>query len=266
MKGRLGVKKLNILFSVLAVAALCAAWVIAYYAVGNEYLVPSFAETLAEAGKQLASAEFWVAFGHTFGRSLCAWLLAFVLAAAFASLSALSDGFARFFAPIAGVMRTVPTMAITLVLLVWTTPRVAPVIVSLLVLFPLTYAQLGAAYKGIDPRLTEMAEVYRIGRREKVFRIYLPIMLPDVFAQAGANLSLTLKVMISAEVLSSTFRSLGGLIHDAAYYSQMARMFAVVILVLITAGILEFALGKLTLVTDRWIKGRKNGRAGGKSA
>ena len=72
--------------------------------------------------------------------------------------------------------------------------------------------------------------------------------------------------MISAEVLSGTFRSLGGLIHDAAYYSQMARMFAVVILVLITAGILEFALGKLTLVTDRWIKGRKNGRAGGKSA
>ena len=56
------------------------------------------------------------------------------------------------------------------------------------------------------------------------------------------------------------------MIHDAAYYSQMARMFAVVILVLITAGILEFALGKLTLVTDRWIKGRKNGRAGGKSA
>ena len=65
MKGRLGVKKLNILFSVLAVAALCAAWVIAYYAVGNEYLVPSFAETLAEAGKQLAPAEFWGAFRHT---------------------------------------------------------------------------------------------------------------------------------------------------------------------------------------------------------
>ena len=261
MKGRSGVKKLNIFFSVLSVISLCIAWIIGYYAVGNDYLLPSFGETAAEMGKQLASAEFWVAFGLTFGRSLYAWLLAFVLAAAFASLSALSESFARFFAPIVSVMRTVPTMAITLMLLVWTTPRVAPVIVSFLMLFPLTYAQLIAAYKGIDPKLAEMAEVYQIGKKERIFRIYLPLMLPDLFAQCGANLSLTLKVMISAEVLSSTFRSLGGLIHDAAYYSQMARMFAVVLLVLITAGILEFVIGKLTLITDRWKKGRMRGRA-----
>ena len=253
---RTDVRKLNIAFSLLAVLAMCAAWVAAYYAVRNDYIIPSFSDTLREMGAQLLSAKFWVAFGNTFGRSVGGWLLAFVLAAVFASVSAVSEPFRRFFAPVIGVLRTVPTMAITLMLLVWSTPRVAPVIVAFLMIFPLTYAQMLAAYGGIDPKLLEMARVYRIPRREQVLRIVVPLMLPQVFAQAGANLSLTLKVMVSAEVLASTFRSVGGLLHEAASYSQMAQMFAIVILMLLIGGLLEFALGNLHRITDRWTRGR----------
>ena len=254
--GRFDVRKLNILFSLLAVALLCAAWIAAYYAVRNDYIIPSFTDTLREVWGQLGSADFWVAFGNTFARSAGAWLLAFVLAVVCASLSALFEQVRRFFAPVIGVLRTVPTMAITLMLLVWTTPRVAPLVVAFLMIFPLTYAQMLAAYGDIDPKLLEMAKVYRIPPRERVLRIVIPAMLPQVFAQAGANLSLTLKVMVSAEVLASTFRSIGGLLHEAASYSQMARLFAVVLLMLITGGVLEFALGSLLRITDRWTRGR----------
>ena len=147
-------------------------------------------------------------------------------------------------------------MAITLMLLIWTTPRTAPLIVAFLMLFPLTYAQLMAAYRGIDPKLFEMARVYRIGRRDVLFRICVPQMLPSVFAQAGANLSLSLKVMISAEVLASTFRSIGGMMQDASVYLQIADMFALTIVMLAAGGLLEFALGNLSRITDRWTAGR----------
>ncbi len=260
-KWRFDVKKLNIAFSLLAVLAMVAAWIAVYYTVRNDYVIPSFTDTLREMGAQLASADFWVAFGNTLGRSAGAWLLAFALAAVFAALSALAEPFRRFFAPVVGVLRTVPTMAITLMLLVWTTPRIAPIIVAFLMIFPLTYAQMLAAYGGIDPKLIEMARVYRIPKREQVLRIVLPLMLPQVLAQAGANLSLTLKVMVSAEVLASTFRSVGGLLHEAAAYAQMAQMFAVVILMLLVGGILEFALGFLGRIGDRWTRGRSKEKA-----
>ncbi len=40
-------RKLNIIFSVAAVAAMWIAWIIAYYSVGNDYVIPSFTDTAA---------------------------------------------------------------------------------------------------------------------------------------------------------------------------------------------------------------------------
>ena len=77
-------------------------------------------------------------------------------------------------------------------------------------------------------------------------------MLPSLFSQAGPNLSLSLKVTISAEVLVSTFRSLGGMMHEAANYLQVAEMFALTILALLVGGLFEFALHFLTRITARW--------------
>ena len=67
-----------------------------------------------------------------------------------------------------------------------------------------------AAYGGIDEKLFEMARVYGVPKGEVLLKIAVPGMLPSVFSQAGANLSLALKVTVSAEVLVSTFRSLAG--------------------------------------------------------
>lgn len=108
-----------------------------------------------------------------------------------------------------------------------------------------------------------MAEVYKVGWRDKLCKIYIPLMLPDIFAQTGANISLTLKVMISAEVLAGTFGSVGGLMYTASMYSRMDELFALTILMLVFGGLIEYALGNLTRITDVWVKGREKARKGG---
>lgn len=256
MRGRLAAHfrkyRWNYLFSVLAVAVMWSVWVAAYFAVGNEYVVPSFTETMRELGALFASGTFWESFGGTLWRTVAGWLLAFAFAVLFAAAGVASKKFRSFFAPFVSVFRTLPTMAITLMLLIWSTPLVAPVIVTFLMLFPVTYAQLMAAYGEIDPQLFEMARVYGVPRREVLCKIAVPGMLPAVFSQAGPNLSLSLKVTISAEVLVSTFRSLGGMMHEAANYLQVAEMFALTILALLVGGLFEFALHFLTRITARW--------------
>ena len=82
-------------------------------------------------------------------------------------------------------------------------------------------------------------------------------MLPSLFAQAGPNLSLALKVAVSAEVLAFTYVSVGGMMTEANSYLQIPRLFALTIAVLLLGGLLEFALGNLTRITDRWKKGRE---------
>ena len=249
-------RKLNILFSVAAVLVMWGVWLIAHAAVRNEYIIPSFADTMRSIGESLSDSYFWTSYGYTMLRAAEGWAIAFVCAVLFSALAAVSDACRRFFDPFVSVFRTVPTMAITLMLLVWTSPRTAPVIVTFLMLFPISYAQLTAAYRSVDPKLIEMAEVYRVPARERILRIYIPQMLPSLFSQAGPNLSLSVKVAVSAEVLAFTFQSVGGILQQASVYNDMPQLFAVTILMLITGGILEFALGNLTRITDRWTRGR----------
>ena len=254
-------RKLNILYSALAVLVMWGAWLIAYYTVRNDYVIPAFSDTMAAIGKNFADGEFWRAFGNTLLRTFYSWLVAFAASLLCLSLGALSDKFRRFIAPFISVLCTVPTMAITLMLLIWTSPKIAPTFVAFLMIFPLSYTQLTAAFGGIDGKLVEMADVYRVGRWDKLRKIYIPLMLPDIFAQTGANISLTLKVMISAEVLAGTFGSVGGLMYTASMYSRMDQMFALTILMLVSGGLIEFAFGKLRLITDRWDGGKKGGRS-----
>ena len=71
--------KKNALFSALAVAALWLAWIAAYYGVKNDYVLPSFWDTLRETGRLLVSASFWRAFFNTFLRTLWAFLISLAL-------------------------------------------------------------------------------------------------------------------------------------------------------------------------------------------
>lgn len=231
-------------------------WLAAHAVVKNEYIVPSFPDTLKSMGESLSDAYFWTSYGYTMLRAVEGWAIAFLCAVLLSALAAVNDACRRFFDPFVSVFRTVPTMAITLMLLVWTSPRVAPVIVTFLMLFPISYAQLTAAYRSVDPKLIEMAQVYRLPMWQRILRIYVPQMLPSLFSQAGPNLSLSIKVAVSAEVLSFTYQSVGGILQQASIYNDMPQLFAVTILMLITGGILEFALGQLTRLTDRWSRGR----------
>lgn len=234
-------------------------WLIAYYAVANDYIIPSFSDTMKSMGELLAESAFWTAFGYTLLRTAEAFVLSFLLAAVLAALSVCSKGAAAFIRPVMIFLRTLPTLAVVLILLIWTNRKIAPVIVTLLVLLPAIYAQITAAAGDIDGDLIEMADVYRIPRKTRLFKIYLPLVSPNILSQAGANISMGLKVMISAEVLSKTFNSLGNLMQNAREYLEMPRLAALTLMAVLLGLILDFGFSQFTYITKKWsVKGERN--------
>lgn len=241
--------KKNALFSAVALIALWLVWVIAYYIVRNDYVLPSFRETLRETGRLLGEASFWRAFGNTFLRTLWAFLVSLALGVGLAIPAHLIGGVRAFFAPIISVLRTVPTMAVVLMLLLWTTPAVAPVIVSALVLFPAAYAAALAALDEVGEEYGELTRAFRVSAGRKIVKMYLPLAAPPLLKQAGSIFSLGLKVVISGEVMASTYRSLGGMMQEAQTFLAMPRLMA---LTLITV-LLGFALEGLCRLVNRLI-------------
>ena len=247
-------RKFNIVLSAFAFFTMWLIWLIAYYGVKNDYVIPSFIETVKSFGGCLISADFWTAFALTVLRTAVSFIISFSLAAVLVALGAVFDKINAFIKPFIDVMRTLPTLAVILILLFWTTPAVAPIVVTVLVLFPMIYAQLYTAVSGIDGGVIEMAEVYDITKRERLTKIYLPMISPSVLSQTGANISLGIKVMISAEVLAGTYKSMGGLMQNARVYVDMPRLAALTLIAVLAGLFIDLCFSFAESFTFKWSK------------
>ncbi len=237
-----------------AIAVLIGIWGVAYLAAGNELLLPSFFDCVKAAGQALGQKSFWIGFSSTLLRVLIAFLISASLAVVFAVISYLLPVFGGIFSKITAALRTLPTLAITLILLVWTNATVAPVAVAFLSLFPMLYAGYFAALAEVDAGLIEMSKVYRVPLKSRIFRLYLPSIAPYALRESTAAVSFALKLVVSAEVLANTYKSLGGLMQEAKLYYEMPTLFALVALTFLTGLCLEGLGGLLASAVERRVK------------
>ena len=243
---------LNLFFSVLAIVAVWVAWTVAYYAEDNPYVVPSAAETFAEMGRLFAEADFWRAFGGTLLRTLEAFALSFALGLVLALSALLLPRLRAFFAPIVSALRTAPTMALVLLLLLWTSHSAAPVLIAVLVLFPAFYAAMLASLDEVRAEYGETARAFRVPPARQAFKMYFPLAAPPVLGQMGANFSLGLKITISGEVLALTAKSLGGMMQLAQGFLQIPRLMALTVLAIFLGFAFEAAFWLLERAVVRW--------------
>lgn len=248
--------KFNLICSAIALLLMWAVWLACCHAVGNPLIVPSFSRTMGSLWRYIQSGSFWRAFGNTSLRTLLAFALSFLLAAACA-LAALSCRAVRaVLQPFLVVVRVMPTLAVLLIILKVTygNRSLSPVIVTVLVLFPMMYSSMLAEADGIGDDLKEMAKAYSVPRAKRFFKIYLPPVSSALLARAGADLSLGLKIMISAEVLVSASKGLGGMMQYANLAAETADLFALTVAAVVLGLAAELLFARLARVNDRWAK------------
>ena len=194
------------------------------------------------------------ALGGTLLRALFAFVISFLLAVIFAVIAYLLPWFERFFAPIVSVLRSMPILAVLLILLSFLDAGQAPIAVAFLSLFPMLYVGVLAALSGVDSHLIEISRVYGTPVWRRVTALYLPLASSYILKESGAALSFSLKLVVSAEVLSFTVKSLGGMMQDAKLYAEIPQLFALVGVTFIVGLILETAVGVLASLAERKVK------------
>ncbi len=243
----------NIAQTLVAVGFLLLVWVIAYFAVGNELLIPSLPESLSKMGELIGSASFWRGVGFSLLRATAAFVISFALALIFAVIAYLRPLFRGFFAPIASAFRSLPVLAVLLILLSFLGAGVAPVAVAFLSLFPMLYTAILTALLGIDKQLIEAAKACGTPVRRRVTALYLPLSAPAILRESGGALSFSLKLIVSAEVLAQTAKSLGGMMQEARVYAEIPQLFALVSAAFIVGLLLELALTAVAVAVERKI-------------
>lgn len=242
---------LTVVFALLSVALMFAAWALSWRINGNEIIVPSIGGTLSQFFRLFGESGFWKALGMTLARTLLSVLISFLLAALCTVLGLIYTPFKSFFAPIIAVFRTVPTVAVTLVIML-TFKTFTPVVVTLLVVFPMFYAQICAAVDGIDGGLLDMAKSYGVKKRAVLTKIIIPQIAPAIIMQLGTVISFGLKLMISAEILSYVNSGIGDMIKAANFATQIARLSALTLASVAVGLLIEGVFFIITKVSFRW--------------
>ncbi len=236
---------IDALYVVALVAVIFAAWAICAAAVDDSFVLPSVAETFSALGETLALRAFWTGLGGTVLRCVISYAISVALFFALFCLSAAFDGFRRFIDPLISALRTMPTVAVALILALVVGGYVAPVVLAVLVIMPILYSSARARVATVPTELTEVCRICGANRRQTLCSVYLPTAaagLPDALSSA---FSYNVKAVIGAEILVQAAGSLGMLMNLAKAYLMTASLIAMTFFAVVLAVVSELALRAL---------------------
>lgn len=254
MKNYLKKNWLNYTLGALSLIAMWLVWIIAVKTVKNEYVVPSVTQTINALFTLFGEEIFWLAVLSSLKKVLYAFLISFALALTLSLLGKVFKSVGVFFKPILTVVRTLPTMAILVLILIYTNKTIAPVIVAVLVLFPMIYAQFNVAFEGIDDGIISTVKAYKLTKSQAFFKVYLPMIAPSIVSHTGSNLSFGIKLIISAEVMAYSYTSIGGLMQAANGVFDISRLAALTLVAVFLGLIVEVVFYVISAKAFKWQK------------
>ena len=137
--------------------------------------------------------------------------------------------------PLVAAVKAVPVASFVILVLLWVSSRNLSVVISLLIGFPVIYANVLAGLDSTDPRLIEMARVFRVPFRRQLSTVYLSQVAP--FLRSGLSLAIGLcwKSGVAAEVIGITSGSIGEALYNAKILFSTAELLAwTVVIVLLS--------------------------------
>ncbi len=158
--------------------------------------------------------------------------------------------------PIETISRSVPTMGVILLAIIWLGSEGTPVFVSLLIIFPILYRSLVEGMHSIDIKMVLFHRIHGVPFLKRLRCFYLPSILPFLRAGSVTSLGLCFKVIIAAEVLSQPQYGIGTVFQIERARLNTAGVMALCILLIALAALFESVFQR----TGKGFPGSKTGR------
>ncbi|WXR60865.1 ABC transporter permease subunit [Peptostreptococcaceae bacterium AGR-M142] len=210
----------------------------------NELIIPKPISVYYKLIEFVRAKDFISICKGTYERTLISFLVAFIFAFITSFISSKFEVFKDLINPIIVFFRSVPTMAIILLVLIWTTAYKAPIFVCFMVIYPIIYTNLLNAFYGIDDKLLDVSRVYNFNLLKKIRLIYIPSIMPNIKNTIKTSFGLNLKVMVAAEVLSQPNFAIGSSLYLQKINLDTAGVFAWIIIIVISVYIIEKIIDK----------------------
>lgn len=234
---------LDVLPALLSIAAFLMLWQAAAARIGSPLILPSPPSVFRAFFHLASEAGFRLAVGATALRVLEAFTASFSLGLCVGILAGLFPAVRAAVAPFMAAIRSIPVLAVIVLLLIWFREGTVPVVSAFLMAFPLVEASVAAGVKALDGDLSEMARVFRLPLRVRIGRIVVPSLAPFLASGSAQALSVIWKVVVAGEILSQPRLAIGTALHEAKVYLETPRALAWALAILILCALTEAAFG-----------------------
>ena len=232
----------NYIFPIITLIVMVVFWHILSLIINMQIILPKPIVALKEFIYCFKDKDFYASCFSTLLRSIICYFACFIFGGILAYISYKNQKFKSAIQPIILVFRSIPTMSVILLVLLWISDDVAPIIIAFIVVFPISYANHLSGYQSLDLGVFKMAKVYKISDKLLYKKYVFPTFLDRVLESTVSELLLCFKIVISAEVMSETARGLGVLIKNSKHQLETGKLFAFTLTALLIGFLLEIIL------------------------
>lgn len=235
----------KILFAAAAVLFWLVIWELAALKLNSDIILVSPIDAVRRLFLLGGSGGFWKSVLFSAGRVLLGFALGLTAGTALALISAKLKFIRVLFSPLISAMKSIPVASFTILALIWIGSKNLSVLVSFLICVPIVCANMLEGMDSLDPKLGEMADVFRIPPWRRFVGVYLSQLLPFFRSASRLAIGLCWKSGIAAEVIGIPKGSIGEQLYDSKVYLETADLFAWTIAVILLSWLCEklFVLG-----------------------
>lgn len=246
-------------YQLLGVIMIGAIWQGFYKIIDNSIILPSPAQTLVSLKELITNEHFRLILLSTLSRTMISFLIALMLSIVIGMVAALNNWFYDLIFPMISLFKTVPTMAIVILALIWLTNEKAPMLIAILMVLPILYEAVIKGIRDIDPNLLNMANVYEVKMIHKIKDIYIPSVLHNIGAIFSSSIGLCLKLVIGGEVLGQPPYAIGTSIQTEKMYLNTAGVLAWILILVLVSLFIDKIVQMILLAVSIIRKGIRNG-------
>lgn len=222
-----------------AVLVLLAIWQLLSMWVGSPVIMPSPRATVAAMLGLVQTGTFWQSVATSFFRIALGFVLAVAAGILLAALAECSMWLGELLKLTVQVIKSVPVASFVILLLFWVDSSRLSTCIAFLIVLPVIFTNVRSGIRGADPKLLEMAQVFRLSAWKKIRYIYVPAALPAFAAACSVGLGFCWKAGIAAEVIGLPAHSVGSELYNAKLYLMTPELFAWTIVIVAISAVFE---------------------------
>ena len=236
-------QKQNIFFFVGIISILLVWLIITLF--DDNIFFPGIGEVVVDLGKLLSDGNNWLIILYTFLKVIFVIVVSFIISFVLAILSYKVRSFRAFISPFIALMRSTPVASVILILILLVGSKVAPFIISILVIVPISYENIYSAFTNIEDEIVDETKLVSNINLNIIITVFIPITINYLISSMLTCFGLTLKVLVMSEVLTQGNMTIGGSIQLAKSTIDITRVFSwsiilVIIVLLVEAFIKRF--------------------------